>query len=158
VIDQISREAPLIPGSYVELKRRWKSGDVIELALDLAPTVWEASPLVEETTGQIAVRCGPLVYCLESNDLPAGVRLTDVALSSDAQQRRFTARRTRIANVDVVALSVPALEIRRAHSGPEPLYREIDPAPPRAIAVTLVPYFAWGNRGDTDMTVWLPLR
>jgi DUF1680 family protein len=29
---------------------------------------------------------------------------------------------------------------------------------PRPISIKLVPYFAWGNRGDTEMTVWLPVR
>jgi DUF1680 family protein len=34
----------------------------------------------------------------------------------------------------------------------------MDPAPPRTIPLTLIPYFAWDNRGDTEMTVWLPVR
>ena len=24
--------------------------------------------------------------------------------------------------------------------------------------IRLVPYYAWGNRGDSEMTVWMPLR
>ena len=43
----------------------------------------EANPLVEETRNQAAVRRGPIVYCLESVDLPPGVELADVTISPD---------------------------------------------------------------------------
>ena len=32
----------------------------------------EANPLVEEDLNQVAVQRGPVVYCLESPDLPPG--------------------------------------------------------------------------------------
>ena len=38
------------------------------------------------------------------------------------------------------------------------LYREVEPRAPRPITVKAVPYYAWGNRGDTDMSVWIPVR
>ncbi len=54
------------PGSYAEIRRQWNSGDEIELTLPMEPQLVEAHPLVEETRNQIAVKRGPLVYCLES--------------------------------------------------------------------------------------------
>lgn len=146
------------PGTYVELRRAWKSGDVVQLTLDFAPTLWEANPLVEETLDQVAVRNGPLVYCVESNDLPAGVRIEDVRVSLDEGVPHITKRDMRIANSDVVALTLPALALHRRPWEPDDLYRTIDPAPPQPISLTLIPYYAWDNRGDTEMTVWLPVR
>jgi DUF1680 family protein len=146
------------PGTYFELKRVWQPGDVVQLDIKFQPVLLEASPLVEETLNQVAVKNGPLVYCLESNDLPAGVRLEDVALSPGAGPDRFTVRREQIAGADVAALSVPALVLPRDRTNPDRLYREVDAAPPRTIQLTLIPYYAWDNRGDTEMTVWLPLR
>jgi DUF1680 family protein len=146
------------PGSYFELKRAWRAGDVVELAMEFRPTLWEANPLVEETLDQVAVKYGPLVYCVESNDLPPGVKLTDVALALDGRSERFTARREKIDNTTVLAFSVPALARQGAAWMPQQLYREAGRTPPREFALTLVPYYAWGNRGDTDMTVWLPVR
>lgn len=151
-------DAELTPGTYAEVKRAWKSGDVVELALDFKPSLWEANPLVEETTDQVAVRCGPLVYCLESNDLPAGVRLTDVALALDDAHRQFTARREKIAGVNLVTLTVPAFAMGRSAWPPGQLYREAARPAPREFPLTLVPYYAWDNRGDTEMSVWLPTR
>ena len=37
------------------------------------------------------------------------------------------------------------------------LYREVNRDSASKIDVTLIPYFAWKNRGRTDMTVWLPI-
>ena len=45
----------------------------------------EANPLVEETRNQVAIKRGPIVYCLESPDLPKGVRVQDVAIPADAK-------------------------------------------------------------------------
>jgi DUF1680 family protein len=37
------------------------------------------------------------------------------------------------------------------------LYREVPPGDPRPIDLRLIPYYAWGNRGHSEMTVWMPL-
>jgi DUF1680 family protein len=147
-----------VPGTYFEVKRTWKPGDVVTLNLAFGPTLWEANPLVEETFGQVAVRYGPLVYCLEANDLPADVRLADVALASADPLRGCATERTTIAGANVLELSLPALDLHRGPWRPDTPYREVGRAAPREIRLKLVPYFAWGNRGDTDMSVWLPVR
>jgi DUF1680 family protein len=36
------------------------------------------------------------------------------------------------------------------------LYRELNLAT-KPVKIKLIPYYAWANRGKTDMTVWLPL-
>ena len=69
-----ANQQELMPGTYAEVKRAWKAGDTLELNLQFAATMWEANPLVEETTNQVAVKYGPVVYCLEGNDLPQGVK------------------------------------------------------------------------------------
>ncbi len=148
----------LAPGTYADVRRSWKAGDVVELNIAFAPTLWEANPLVEETVGQAAVRYGPLVYCLEANDLPAGVKITDVALSLQNDPAKFVVKREKIENATLEALTVPALSLQRAPWTRGDLYREAGRAAPRPIEITMIPYYAWGNRGDTDMTVWLPER
>lgn len=74
---------PLVPGSYAPLTRVWEQGDVIDLDLPLRVRLLEGHPQIEEARNQVAVARGPLVYCLESPDLPTGVRLSDVALPRD---------------------------------------------------------------------------
>lgn len=147
----------LQPDTYAVVKRMWRAGDTVEFTMDFKPTLWEANPLVEETVDQVVIKYGPLVYCVESNDLPAGVRLEDVAVSL-ASPANFTAERATILNAHVLELSFNALVIQRTPWSGRQLYREVDDRAPRTIKIKAVPYYAWGNRGDTDMSVWLPAR
>jgi DUF1680 family protein len=36
------------------------------------------------------------------------------------------------------------------------LYREVNTTV-KPVRIKLIPYYAWANRGRTDMTVWMPL-
>src|SRR5208282_909655 len=120
-------------GSYFEIRRTWSANDVVELSLPFGASIWESNPLVEETLNQVAVRYGPLVYCLESGDLPQGVRIEDVALSSEVSRDAFEPRMERISGADVMTLTVPALQIARTGGAGKALYAVADPAPPRGI-------------------------
>jgi DUF1680 family protein len=114
----------------------------------------QADPLVEEARNQVAVQRGPIVYCLESVDLTGGARVLDIAIPREIELKpRF----------DATLLGGVALLEGRAIARPEPewsgaLYRELPGAPPTAIDLRLIPYFAWGNRGPSEMTVWMPLE
>lgn len=139
-------------GSYAEIRREWKRGEVVELLLPMQPRLIEAHPLVEEARNQVAVMCGPLVYCLESPDLPSGVSVQDVAIPRDA---KFAAR------FDPKLLGgLSILEGTGALNSPQrwgnELYRPLTPTESKKIDVKLIPYYAWGNRGRSEMTVWLP--
>jgi DUF1680 family protein len=148
---------PIKPGTYADVKRSWKTGDTVEFTMEFKPALWEANPLVEETVDQVAIKYGPIVYCIESNDLPAGVKLADVALSLRTPATFTTARET-IANAQVLTLSLDALALQRGEWANKQLYRELGDGAPQTIKLKAVPYYAWGNRGDTEMSVWIPAR
>jgi DUF1680 family protein len=97
------------------------------------------------------------VYCVESNDLPEGVRLTDVALSLSSPAD-FTTQRETIVNANVLTLTLNGVALQRGKWSEEQLYRPASRREPRAIKLKAVPYYAWGNRGDTEMSVWIPAR
>jgi DUF1680 family protein len=140
------------PGSYTRIERSWATGDVIELTLPMPVRVLRGHRLAEETTNQVAVRRGPVVYCLESADLPVGVTLEQAAL------RRGTAFTP--VDADVAGHSVVALEAEIAVIPPtdeDSLYADLADVEPSSAVVRLVPYYAWGNRGAGEMSVWLPL-
>jgi DUF1680 family protein len=141
---------PLKAGTYIEVKREWKPGDSLDLYLPLDAKLMEAHPLVEEVRNQVAVKRGPVVYCLESADMP-GADIFDVALPSDI---RFTPRAMTIAGSRVFALEGVAQAADPAASADDGLYRVFRPSH-RALPVRLIPYYAWGNRGGSEMTVWI---
>src|SRR5262249_4928853 len=142
------------PGRYFEVKRVWVPGDVLELNLPLRVQLRQAHPLVEEARNQVAVKRGPVVYCLESGDLAKGVKVSDVYLPGGIELRpRFDAGLLG----GVTVLEGKAETLAEAEWSGE-LYREWAPAAPRRIDLRLVPYYAWGNRGPSEMTVWMPVR
>jgi DUF1680 family protein len=147
-------QRPPEPGRYVEVKRIWAAGDVVELDLPLRPRLLQAHPLVEEARNQVAVQRGPVVYCLESPDLEKGVAVSDVVIPCgvDLKSRHDPAL---LGGVTVLEGKAEAV-VERAWSGE--LYRELAPSTPRDVPVRLIPYYAWGNRGPSEMTVWMPLR
>jgi DUF1680 family protein len=143
-------DSPL-PGTYFELRRPWKAGDVVDLDIPMAVQLIEANPLVEEDLNQVAVKRGPMVYCLESTDLPPGVGVMDICVPADID---FAARYDRRLLGGVVVFD-GSLLARPAGDWNGRLYRELKDIKPRPIKTKLIPYFAWDNRGKSEMSVWL---
>ena len=141
------------PGSYFPIRRQWKAGDRISLSLPMPTELIQANPLVEETRNQVAVKRGPLVYCLESSDLPGKEHLLDIEIPRNVQ---FKPVPVTIADTKITALEGEAL-LREQPDWKDRLYRPIGESVPVPIPVKLIPYFAWGNDGHTDMEVWIPL-
>ncbi len=147
-------DATLDGGSYVELRRAWKSGDVIELRLPMRPRLIKAHPKSEEIRNHIAVMRGPIVYCLEGLDLPDDVSILDVYAPDDM---RLTAKREDELLGGVMTLRGVARHITE-RNGSNALYLEAGNEQESELAITMIPYYAWNNRGVNEMTVWLPRR
>jgi len=141
-------------GSYFELNRKWKKGDEVTLVMDIRPFLVQSNPLVEENRNMVAVQSGPVVYCLESEGLPEGIRLSDVMipLDTDMKLKNITIRGSRMNAVETDALVMPGENWQGS------LYRRLDNSETETIHIQLIPYYAWGNRGEGDMEVWLPVR
>jgi DUF1680 family protein len=91
---------------------------------------------VEACRGRVAVARGPVVYCLESPDLPKGVHLDQVRLPAGV---RLTPR--------------PGGDWL---GGATVLEGEAIVGDGRRVRLSLIPYYAWANRGISHMAVWLP--
>ena len=73
-----------LQNGYAVISREWKSGDRIELELPMAPQRIKADEQVVADRGRVALRCGPLVYCIESVDQDVeGVLHPDTPLTTD---------------------------------------------------------------------------
>lgn len=142
------------PGAYVDIKRRWEPGDVVELSLAMPVRLMASHPHVTNNTGRVAITRGPLVYCMEGADHP-GVDVWDVALPSNTPWE--VAREPDLPGGIVtlrtqgVAAAVPTTGL--------PLYQPYDPAPraSRTVPLTAIPYYAWANREPGPMQTWIPI-
>jgi uncharacterized protein len=140
-------------GAYHAVSRRWTGGDVVRLELPMPVRLLAAHPRVDACENHVAVKRGPVLYCLESPDLPRGVSVFELALPGNAAALP-------VWRPDLFG-GVMTLECELAADAPPdwdgPLYREIGESRRRMVHARLIPYFCWANRGPAEMTVWLPL-
>jgi hypothetical protein len=140
----------VVSGTYVKLVNNWKKGDVIELDIPMPVELMQANPLVEETKNQVAVKRGPIVYCLESEDISKETDINTVVLDINSN---FNTKKTTIKDREVVVIEGKGFV--DANNWKEALYKPITLSK-KSIGITLVPYFSWGNRLKGEMTVWMP--
>ncbi|MGV8895203.1 MAG: glycoside hydrolase family 127 protein [Rhodoglobus sp.] len=143
-------DQPVETGSYVRVEREWAAGDTLLLEMPLEARIMASHPRVEATRNQLAVQRGPVVYALESVDLPQGVDIADVHLPVDAV---FEPRHSESV---AGATELTGVLINRRSAGSDELYGRVTPTDDETFSATLIPYYSWGNRGISEMTVWMP--
>lgn len=145
-------QTKITANTYTEINRVWKKGDIVEFCMDMPVKLLESNPLVEETRNQTVVKRGPLVYCLESIDIENGKKIDNILIPADIQ---LLPKKITIDGSPVIALEGTA-KLMEESSWKNSLYREVNKTD-RKVNIRLIPYYAWGNRGKADMTVWMPL-
>lgn len=154
-------EVPATGPDYVSVDvSKLKKGTIVELNLPMEPQLMVANPLVEEATNQVAVMRGPLVYCLENVDVDANVGLSNVIIPANI---KFKPVEKDIDGYKVVALEGNAYTSEGKWKDGQ-LYRKLDRSGLLGVDsrepechISLIPYFAWDNRNEKEMTVWMKL-
>ncbi len=133
---------------YARVAREWRSGDRVELDLDLSVEKIWAHPEVRQDAGRVALMRGPLLYCLEGADNSIGLnrlRAPEIA--------RFECRFEPDLLGGVTTLSARA-EADSTADWTQTLYRTA-PSKTETASIKAIPYFAWDNREPGEMLVWL---
>ncbi|WP_419195149.1 glycoside hydrolase family 127 protein [Novipirellula herctigrandis] len=141
----------LEPGTFATINRVWKAGDVVTLDMPMEAKLVVGHPRIEEVRNQAAIKRGPVVYCVESPDLPTGTDILDVYLPSDVQ---LTALQDDNLLGGLTMLS-GAVMLRDEQT--EDMYSSLEQPQWKHVDVKFVPYYAWSNRGQSEMTVWIPI-
>ncbi|UCH69812.1 MAG: glycoside hydrolase family 127 protein, partial [Candidatus Bathyarchaeota archaeon] len=154
----INRKAAKVkckPATYAAIERKWTAGDVIELNLPMPVRMVIADSRVEQTRNQVAVMRGPVVYCLESIDIPQEIRFEDICLAANAKWK-IQYEPELLGGVTV--LKTKATVIDKTVAEDIGGYHEISNIKSRRIDITMIPYYAWNNRREPKMAVWLPVK
>jgi DUF1680 family protein len=127
---------------YLKIRRTWKAGDTVEVALPMPIRRVVTNPAVKADAGRVAVERGPLVYCAEWPD--NGGQVQNLILP-DGAPLSAEKRGDLLGGVTVVDGEAEAL----IDSGPGRVPVE------KKQPIVLIPYYAWAHRGQGEMTVWL---
>jgi DUF1680 family protein len=136
---------------YIALRREWRSGDRVNLTLDMPiQSVW-AHPAVRQMQGRMALQRGPLVYCLEGVD-HEGVGLDRIAVDPAAITNFAIEHQPDLLGGVTVLRGAGSLIDTAGWD--DALYRRNQPSTTRSIDVFAIPYCVWDNRAPGEMRVW----
>lgn len=139
--------------TYKEVRVTHPKTDQIELNLAMTPRYTVAHAMVEETTNQVAIEKGPLVYCCEVCDTNLE-SLDDLLINANAV---FTEEIVEIHGKKIHGLSAEHYGIVRENYDRDCLYQEYVSKGVKKEKITFIPYYAWDNREFGEMKVWFPL-
>lgn len=124
--------------AYVDLD----SEENIELELDMPVRIISANRRIHSDAGRIAVMRGPVVYCAEGIDNGADIK--SIALPAESVFE--------LAESEFL-LPILKTEAYRPFESDSLYYEAVDDY--EKIPLTLIPYYAFANRGESEMQVWL---
>jgi len=139
---------PSMTKGYAAIKREWRTGDEVQLRLSMPVDRIYANPAVSEDRGRVALRRGPILYCVEETDIDDEPQQLRLAPSTDLNPRYDPDLLGGAVVLQGTALIAETSDWRNA------LYRT---APPRLTekAIKAIPYHLWANREAGAMAVWL---
>ena len=117
----------------------------LELDFHIAPTLIASNPDVDANAGRAALCYGPVVYCLEGVD--NGALLNRISIGTDAAQAATL-------TPDFHGLYSIETDGYRLLDQPS-LYVALDALKKERVRLKWIPYFAFANRGESDMQVWV---
>ena len=115
--------------SFQSIHRTWSPGDVLEFNFDMQINLRHPHPKLKGYQGKVALTRGPLIYCLESTDNP-DIDIFNTTLDPASLTETFDPNLLG-GTVVLTAKTTDAKPIR------------------------FIPYHLWGNRGASEMTVWV---
>jgi DUF1680 family protein len=131
---------------YASMARPWSAGDVVTLSLEMPAERLYAHPNVRIDVGRVALRRGPLIYCVEEVDNGGPVQPLALPRAAPLEVER--------GEVFDGAVLVKAAAKRLAPAADGALYSAFPPAANDA-TLTALPYFLWANREPGSMEVWI---
>lgn len=135
---------------YLLVNREFKKGDVLKLSLSMETKIIEADSRVHADHGKIAVMRGPVVYCLEEADNGRDLYL----LSLDADANFKVSNETELGGINALYTT----GYREVKKEDDRLYRPAGAIEFEKTKLKFIPYYAWNNRGEGEMTVWVQRR
>lgn len=129
---------------YAVFTRKWKKGDLVSLSLPLETEKIIANKSVKDDLSRFVLERGPMVYCLEGPDnkdsLVQNIMIDKNAIATAQYDPNL------LNGVGVINIAGQSTK-RQLNSDSLLVVNQ---------NVKAIPYYAWANRGPSEMTVWIP--
>ncbi|PWK77125.1 hypothetical protein LX99_02935 [Mucilaginibacter oryzae] len=129
---------------YAIIKRTWKKGDKVTLNLPMETEKVLANNHIKDDRGRFAFQRGPVVYCLEGPD------------NRDSLVQNIMVDKNAIAAANYQANLLNGVDVISAEGKSTKRQLNNDALIETDQQVKAIPYYAWANRGPSEMTVWIP--
>lgn len=130
------------------IKKTVHNGDVLCFDFEMKAVLFEADPRVQENSGRFALTRGPLIFCLEGVD--NGSYLRDISVKADGDMIMGYDK-----DLDLPVMIVDGY--RRKYCDREKLYQPVSDNYVN-LKLKFIPYFAFANRGETEMLIWTQFK
>lgn len=136
-----------VSGGYAYLEGPFSDSNVVDVEFDMTVKRVYANVDVSDDSNKVALQRGPLVYCAEGADNDGEV----LSLSVDADGAVRVGEYAPDELCGVRKLYAEGFRTVKNNG----LYSYVRPKKVPC-EITLIPYYAWANRGLNQMRVWLP--
>lgn len=126
---------------YASIDREWVNGDEVIMNFPMMPRKVRSNQLVKANEGLIALQRGPVIYCVEAIDQ----KVPDVLhfILDEYAEIQFDYQTGLLNGVGTLTGTIKAASEMKAGNASEIPFK-----------FRAIPYFAWANRNQGEMTVW----
>ncbi len=153
-VNGMSDTEAVVEKDYLVICRVWQAGDVVTLDLGMTVQRIETHPHVLGNRGRVALRRGPLIYCIEQADHDTA-DVWDIALP-DTAELAVEFQPQLLDGVIVLKAQGIASDPTEWDGALYAPYMGHSSTETHSVDVTAIPYYAWANREAGPMQVWIP--
>ncbi|MGY6647539.1 glycoside hydrolase family 127 protein [Wenyingzhuangia sp. IMCC45574] len=146
----------VVAGEFATIYRKWRKGDTITLDFPMEVYFVEGHSRIEEVRNQVAVKRGPVVYCLETVDLPKDTKIVDAYITGDVNALKAEYKPNFLGGLTTISGEL----LIRKDTPSSNMYHKVSKPKLEKYQTQLVPYYSWSNRNkgkESGMTVFLPV-
>jgi len=148
------KKIKLKPGTYAKFMKKWSVGDKIMLYLEMPAKLMIANPHVMNNFQRVAIKRGPLIYCIEQEDNPT-IDVWNIMLRKSSkffvEYRRDLLGGVMILKSRALIINGDIWKEKLYQTYQKPLFIN------KEVEVIAIPYYTWANRAPGPMTVWIPI-
>lgn len=140
-----------IENGYCYISGTWNPGDEVVMSFPTDIRILTADTRVRENIGKVALMKGPIAYCVEEVDNTTDLHLYEIC-------PELAMRESTVTIEGATFPTIIAKGKKMSSKCSDSLYNDYAPVDYEDVEITYIPYYAWANRGENEMSVWMRIH